>query len=101
MSDIIWPERYTQGTTDNYVSNEIIVAGLTAADVRPFLNNTSAWPTYYSNASDIRFHVGSGPELRRGARFRLPPSASRLRRRSRNMSRQPSENRPGWPGMDG
>ena len=28
MSDIIWPERYTPGTTDNYVSNEIIVAGL-------------------------------------------------------------------------
>jgi hypothetical protein len=43
MSDIVWPERYTPGTTDNYVSNEIIVAGLTAADVRPYLNNTSAW----------------------------------------------------------
>jgi hypothetical protein len=43
MSDIVWPERYTPGTTDNYVSNEIIVAGLTAADVWPYLNNTSAW----------------------------------------------------------
>ena len=31
MSDIIWPERYTPGTTDNYVSNEIIMAGLDAA----------------------------------------------------------------------
>jgi hypothetical protein len=53
MSDIGWPERYTPGTTDNYVSNEIIVAGLTAADVW-YLNDTSAWP-YYSNVSDIRF----------------------------------------------
>jgi hypothetical protein len=35
------------------------------------LNNTSAWPTYYNNASDIRFHDGSGPELRQGARFRF------------------------------
>jgi len=71
MSDIIWPELYTPGTTDNYVSNEIIVAALTAADVWPFLNNASARPTYYSNASDIRFHDGSGPELSLGARFRF------------------------------
>jgi hypothetical protein len=55
MSDIGWPERYTPGTIDNYVSNEIIVAGLTAADVWAYLNSTSAWPTYYSNVSDIRF----------------------------------------------
>ncbi len=71
LSDIIWPEQYMPGTTDNYVSNEIVVAGLTAADVWPFLNNTSAWPTYYSNASEIRFHDGSGPELSQGARFRF------------------------------
>jgi hypothetical protein len=38
------------------------VAGLTTADVWPFLNNTSEWPTYYE---------GSGPELRQGARFRF------------------------------
>jgi hypothetical protein len=71
MSDIVWPERYTPGTTDNYVSNEIIVAGLTAADVWPFLNNTSAWPNYYSNVSDIRFYDASGPELHPGVRFRF------------------------------
>ena len=23
MSDIVWPERYTPGITDNYVSNEL------------------------------------------------------------------------------
>jgi hypothetical protein len=71
MSDIVWPERYTPGTTDNYVSNEIIVAGLTAADVWPFLNKTSAWPNYYSNVSDIRFYDASGPELHPGVRFRF------------------------------
>lgn len=57
--------------TDNYVSNEIIVAGLAVADVWPLLNDTSARPTYYSNASEIRFHDGTGPELRKGARFRF------------------------------
>lgn len=71
MSEIVWPERFTPGTTDNYVSNETVVAGLTAAEVWPYLDDASAWPTYYSNASDVRFHDGSGPNLRRGARFRF------------------------------
>lgn len=71
MSDIVWPERYLPGTTDNFVSNEIIVPGLTAAQVWPYLNNTSEWPTYYSNVSEIKFHDGTGPELHNGARFRF------------------------------
>lgn len=71
MNAIEWPEQYAPGTTDNYVSNEIIVAGLSVDDVWPFINNTSAWPIYYSNASDIRFHDGTGPELSKGARFRF------------------------------
>jgi len=71
MSDIFWPGQYTPGTTDNYVSNEVIVAGLSAAEVWAFLDDTSAWPTYYSNVSDIRFHDGSGPSLSPGARFRF------------------------------
>lgn len=70
MNAIVWPEQYAPGTTDNYVSNETIVAGLNATDVWPFINNTSAWLTYYSNASDIRFHDNTGPELSKGARFR-------------------------------
>lgn len=71
MSNIIWPEKYLPGTTDNYVCNEIVVAGLTAADVWTCLNDTSAWPTYYSNASEIRFHDGTGPCLSLGTRFRF------------------------------
>lgn len=71
MSDIVWPKQYLPGTTDNYVSNEIIVAGLSAVEVWPFLNNITAWPAYYSNVSDIRFHGDSGPELSKGARFRF------------------------------
>ncbi len=71
MSEIAWPERFLPGTTDNYVSNETIVAGLRAADVWPWLNDTAAWSACYGNVSDIRFHDGSGPELRQGARFRF------------------------------
>jgi hypothetical protein len=32
-ADITWPARYTPGTTDNFVSNEVIVANLSAAQV--------------------------------------------------------------------
>ncbi|WP_111496237.1 MULTISPECIES: SRPBCC domain-containing protein [Marinobacter] len=71
MADIVWPENYLPGTTDNFVSNEVIVAGLSVADVWPYLVNTNAWPTYYSNAFEIRFHDASGPELSDGARFRF------------------------------
>jgi len=71
QSAIIWPQDYLPGTTDNFASNEIIVAGLTARAVWDQLNDTSRWPGYYSNAEDIRFHDDSGPELSANARFRF------------------------------
>jgi len=71
LNSIVWPQSYLPATTDNYVSNEVIIAGISAADVWPFLNNTSAWPMYYSNASEICFYNIPGPELSQGARFRF------------------------------
>jgi hypothetical protein len=71
MHDIHWPEGYLPGLTDNFASNEMIIAGLSAADVWPHLRNTAAWPLYYGNVADIVFHDGGGPELRQGARFRF------------------------------
>lgn len=68
---IIWPEAYLPGTTDNFVSNEVIIPGLSAEQAWPWLADTTLWPTYYSNASEIRFHDGSGPQLRAGSRFRF------------------------------
>jgi hypothetical protein len=71
MHEIIWPEGFIPGFCDNFVSNEIIVAGLSTAEVWPYLNNTRAWPTYYTNASEILFHDETGPELSSDARFRF------------------------------
>lgn len=71
QSAIVWPEAYLPGTTDNFASNEIIVSGLTAADIWAQLNDTTLWPTYYSNVADICFHDGSGPMLSANARFRF------------------------------
>jgi hypothetical protein len=42
MQEILWPEDYLPGSTDNYFSNEVIVASPRAADVCPFLNDTTA-----------------------------------------------------------
>src|ERR1700727_2096772 len=69
MNEIFWPEDYIPGFTDNFVSNEVIVAGLSAMDVWPFLSNAPRWPTYYSNSANIRFYDGKGPELEDGVRF--------------------------------
>lgn len=69
MNSINWPEKYLPGMTDNFVSNEIIVYGLSLERVWAALINTDLWPTYYSNASDIIFHDGKGPQLASGSRF--------------------------------
>jgi hypothetical protein len=45
MNEIFWLEDYIPGFTDNFVSNEVIVAGLRAMDVWPFLSNAPLWPT--------------------------------------------------------
>lgn len=69
MSDIIWPAGYVPGFTENFVSNEIIVTGLTVADIWPLLNTPALWPTYYSNSDNIRFYDNKGPELENNVRF--------------------------------
>lgn len=69
MSEIIWPESHLPGYTDFYVSNETVVANLNAAEVWPFLTNTSHWPIVYAELAQVRFHDNSGPELGLGARF--------------------------------
>ncbi|MBC2666924.1 SRPBCC domain-containing protein [Novosphingobium flavum] len=69
MHAIVWPEGYVPGFSDNFASNEVIVAGLAAARVWPLLARPEAWPTYYENCSDIAFHGAAGPELAAGTRF--------------------------------
>lgn len=69
MNEIIWPEGYLPGTTENFASNEVIVAGLSAAEVWPFLSNAPLWPSYYANSADVRFYDSKGPQLELDVRF--------------------------------
>ena len=68
-NEIIWLENYLPGFADNFVSNEVIVSGLTTADVWPFLSCASRWPTYYANSANVRFYDSKGLELEDGIRF--------------------------------
>jgi len=63
-----WPQGYLPGETDNFVSNEVILQGLFLADVWTNLVTPDRWPGSYPNASEIRFYLGAGPELRQGTR---------------------------------
>lgn len=69
MNTINWPAGYIPGFTDNFASNEVIVAGLSAADVWPLLSGAPLWPSYYPNSANIRFYDDKGPELENGVRF--------------------------------
>jgi hypothetical protein len=51
IDQMIWPERYTPATTDNYVSNEIIVAGLTRLDVHHAWQALGILPIWVVGAS--------------------------------------------------
>lgn len=71
LGHISWPDNYLPGTTDNYVSNEIIVAGLCVADLWPYINTPARWPSYYGNASEVRIDKDGATELALGTRFRF------------------------------
>jgi hypothetical protein len=69
MNEIIWPEGFLPGFTENFASNELIVADLCAAQVWPLLSQAHLWPSYYANSANVRFHDHAGPDLASGVCF--------------------------------
>ncbi|WP_374253266.1 SRPBCC domain-containing protein [Acinetobacter brisouii] len=59
MNSIVWPAGYLPGKTDNFCSNEVIVKGLSTAEVWPYLVNADEWPSYYANSSDVKLPEGA------------------------------------------
>jgi hypothetical protein len=53
MNAIIWPEGYVPGYTENFVLNEVIVTGLSAADVWPLLSTPH-------HGADVQTVLGAG-----------------------------------------
>lgn len=70
LASINWPEKYLPGLTDNFCSNEIIVANLPISGFWDALRNARLWPEYYSNSSDVSFKDKTlEPMLYPGCRF--------------------------------
>jgi hypothetical protein len=69
MNYIHWPEGYEPGFTDNFASNEVIVFGLSAAQVWPLLAIATQWPSYYANSANVRYYNNAAPQLAEGVRF--------------------------------
>lgn len=67
---IIWPSRFRPGFVDNWVSNEVIEANLSAADIWPLLATITKWESYYLNCSQIA-PPQHGPTLQRGDVFKF------------------------------
>ena len=67
-SFIKWPQQFLPGTTDNFVSNEVIVKDLTASQIWPLLATITSWESYYSNVSQIT-PPHSGTSLKKGDKF--------------------------------
>lgn len=70
QSAIIWPKKFLPGTTDNFVTNEVIVKDITAAQIWSLLSDISKWESYYANCEQIT-PPSSGPHLKKGDVFKF------------------------------
>jgi len=70
QSAIIWPKEFQPGEVDNFVSNEIIAASVSAQQVWSHLSDISKWSAYYYNADSIT-PPSSGPHLKQGEQFKF------------------------------
>ncbi len=103
MHTINWPAGYLPGTTENFASNEVIVAGLSAARIWPLLADASAWPGYYANSANVRFYDDAGPVLTDGTRFYFETFGFPVEARC-NEYLPPADGQPGriaWHGWAG
>ncbi|WWC92583.1 uncharacterized protein L201_007542 [Kwoniella dendrophila CBS 6074] len=67
-ADIEWPSKFLPGTTDNFVSNEVIVKDVDISKIWKLLVNPTKWESYYSNCAKIT-PPNPGPELKKGDHF--------------------------------
>ena len=94
QSAIIWPAKYLPGTTDNYVSNEVIAKDITAQQIWALLADISKWETYYDNVSQIT-SPSSGRMLKKGDTFKFSTFGFPILTCQVHESEAPSEGRPG------
>lgn len=67
---IVIPNEYSPGTTDNFVSNEIIAHSISAEQIWAQLADISQWTSYYKNCANISLPA-EGPQLEKGRVFKF------------------------------
>ena len=91
---IVWPHKYLPGTTDNFVSNEIYIQGVTALDVWRLLADISKWESYYANCEQIT-PPGSGTYLAKGDHFKFSTFGFPVLPAVVEESHEPTKDQPG------
>ncbi|KAJ4341302.1 hypothetical protein N0V95_007250 [Ascochyta clinopodiicola] len=67
---ILLPSHFAPGTTDNFVTNELIAKNITTAQVWEQLADISQWESYYKNCAHITV-PDEGPQLEKGRVFKF------------------------------
>jgi hypothetical protein len=49
---VIWPYKYRPGTTDTFVSNEVVVKDISSDAIWSLLVDITQWESYYSNCGN-------------------------------------------------
>lgn len=103
LHQINWPQGFVPGFTDNFASNEVIVAGLTVEQVWKYLVDTKYWPHYYENCSDIKLYDAHSTQLSAEQRFFFKTFGFPVEAKVTEFV-APSEEQPArisWHGWDG
>lgn len=94
QSAIHWPSAFLPGTTDNFVTNEVIVKDITASQIWSLLSNISKWESYYDNVSQIT-PPESGPSLQKGKVFHFSTFGFPVLASTVEESQSPTSDKPG------
>jgi len=94
QSAINWPKTFLPGTTDNFVTNEVIVKDITASQIWPLLSDISEWSSYYDNVSQIT-PPSSGSSLHKGDIFHFSTFGFPVLESKVEESDAPSTGKPG------
>ena len=78
LMEVAWPTQWQPGRASVCVVNELHIPA-TPSVIWRHLVAPLEWPTFYSNASDIRFERGPGPLLERDSIFRWKTFGVRIR----------------------
>ncbi|KAJ4410871.1 hypothetical protein N0V91_001800 [Didymella pomorum] len=98
LPTILFPNEYSPGTTDNFVSNEIIAKNVTSSQIWAQLADISQWTSYYKNCANITV-PDEGSQLEKGRVFKFstfgfPPLTCTVRESVQPSGR--SEGRLAW-----